>query len=276
MPAPQKKQLSQLSKSLFLGKNIALPIQWAKPGIQYPDAFEPDEVMVIPNPPTTLFKEPNLNKYSVDTAKDIGKLFEKYIEGICGAVCDAIDKWLSLTSIASVIINGSVGILLPGGVIGPPLMPFILASAPMSTPQEIKYSKAIAATISNMWQLWQAGLTGVLMYPPFAAFPGPMAPPTPNTPVPLITFASPGEAGLSPASLKALMMVNLADPDALHAMDLFDSLSTAFNTIFQQFKATTLVQNVLGTGPIPTFAPPFVPVGPVLGGFVIPTPGVIK
>jgi len=276
MPAPQKKQLSQLSKNLFLSKNIALPIQWANPSIQYPDSFESDEILVMPNSPTTLFKEPNLNKYSVDTAKDIGKLFEKYTEGICGAVCDAIDKWLSLTAIASVIINGPVGTLLPGGVVGPPLMPFILASAPMATPQEIKYSKAIATTISNMWQLWQTGLTGVLMYPTFAAFPGPMAPPTPNTPVPLITFASPGEVGLSPTSLKALMMLNLADPDALHAMDLFDSLSTAFNTIFQQFKATTLVQNVLGTGSIPTFAPPFVPVGPVLGGFVIPTPGVIK
>lgn len=276
MPAPQKKQLSQLSKTLFIAKSIALPIQWAKPGIQYPDAFKPDEVLVMPNPPNTLFKEPNLNKYNVDTAKNIGKLFEDYIEGICGAVCDAIDKWLSLTSIVSVVINGPVGMLLPGGVLGPPLLPFILASAPMGTPQEIKYSKAIATTMSNMWQAWQAGLTGVLMYPAFAAFPGPMAPPTPNIPVPLITFASPGEAGLSPASLKALMMANLADPDALHAMDLFDALSTAFNTIFQLFKATTIVQNVLGSGPIPTFAPPFVPVGPVLGGFVVPMPGVIK
>ena len=30
----------------------------------------------------------------------------------------------------------------------------------------------------------------------------------------------------------------------------------------------------VGAGPVPTFAPPFLPVGPVLAGTVIPTPGV--
>jgi hypothetical protein len=103
-----------------------------------------------------------------------------------------------------------------------------------------------------------------------------MAPPTPNVPLPLITFSSPGEAALSAGALKGMMTAFLADPKANHALDLFDALSKAFNTIFQTFKATTMVQNVLGMGPIPTFAPPFVPVGPVLAGWVIPTPGVFK
>jgi len=71
------------------------------------------------------------------------------------------------------------------------------------------------------------------------------------------------------------MDANLADPKALHASDLFDAIAKAFNTIFQVFKASTMVQNVLGMGPIPTFAPPFVPVGPVVMGSVIPTPGVL-
>jgi len=115
---------------------------------------------------------------------------------------------------------------------------------------------------------------GTLMYPAFAAFPGPMAPPTPNIPLPLITLSSPGEAALSAEALKGMMVSYLADPAANHAMDLFDALSKAFNTLFQVFKASTMVQNVLGMGPIPTFVPPFVPVGPVLAGWVIPKPGV--
>ena len=65
------------------------------------------------------------------------------------------------------------------------------------------------------------------------------------------------------------MDANLADPTALHASDLFDAISKAFETVFPMFKATTLVNNVLGTGPVPTFAPPVVPVGPVLGGIGI-------
>ena len=116
---------------------------------------------------------------------------------------------------------------------------------------------------------------GTLMYPAFAAFPGPVAPPMPNIPLPLIAFSSPGESGLSPSTLKITMDANLADPKALHASDLFDAIAKAFNTVFQIFKASTMVQNVLGMGPIPTFAPPFVPVGPVVMGTVIPTPGVL-
>ena len=67
----------------------------------------------------------------------------------------------------------------------------------------------------TQWLMWQTGLMGQLMYPPFAAFPGPMAPPTPNVPMPLIAFASPGEVGLSPAMLKTTMIANLGDPTVI-------------------------------------------------------------
>jgi len=113
------------------------------------------------------------------------------------------------------------------------------------------------------------------MYPAFAAFPAPIAPPTPNIPIPLIALSSPGEAGLSPALLKGMMDANFGDPTAQHASDLFAAISNAFSNVFQIFKASTLVLNVLGTGPVPIYAPPFVPAGPVIMGSVIPTPGVL-
>lgn len=266
--------MAELGKANFLSKGIAVPVQWKKPGDQYDEAFSGSEKQTAPSSPANLFREPSLNKYHVDAAKNIGQKMAGYVEGIMGAISDAIDKWMKMTSIAGMLINGPVGQILPGGVAGPPLMPFILASAPMTTPQEIKYSQAIATTVSQQWQLWQTALMGTLMYPAFAAFPGPMAPPTPNVPVPLITLTSAGEAGLSPGALKGLMTANFADPGAQHAVDLFDAVAQAVNTCFQAFKAATLVQNVLGTGPIPTFAPPFVPVGPVVAGTAIPTPGV--
>ena len=276
MPAPQKDMLSQLAKANFLSKGINLPVDWSQPGEQYSDAFDPSELTAAPNSPMTLFREATLNKYHADSAGTIGDRFATYIEGICGAICDGIDKWMKMAMIAGVIVNGPTGTLLPGGVTGPPLTPLILPTAPMNTSQETKYSNAIAGALGTLWQPWHMGLTGTLMYPAFAAFPGPMAPPTPNIPIPLITFSSPGESGLSPGTLKSTMEANLADPKALHASDLFDAIASAFNTVFQIFKTSTLVQNVLGTGPIPSFAPPFAPVGPVVGGSVIPTPGVLK
>jgi len=248
-------------------------------GDQYPDAFELSERMTIPNPPppVTLFMQATLNKYHVDTAKTISDGFAKYIDDICGAICDGIDKWMKATTIVGVVINGPVGTLLPAGVLGAvPLNVLILASAPVDTPQKLRYSTAIANAFGTLWQLWSMGITGVLAYPSFAVFAGPVAPPTPNTPMPLIALPSVGEAALSPASLKGMMMANLADPLANHALQLFDAIATAFNIVFQIFKATTLVKNVMGTGPIPTFAPPFVPGGPVVGGVGIGPPGCIS
>ena len=275
MPAPQKSMLAQLAKANFISKGIKLPMDWSQPGDQYADAFAFSERIVAPNVPMNLFREATLNKYHVEASKTIGEALEKFIDGICGAICQAIDTWMKTTTITGVLINGPVGMLVPGGVIGPPLTPLILAGAPNGTPQEFKYSGAIAMAVGTLWQPWQLGLSGTLMYPAFAVFPGPFAPPMPNVPMPLIAFASPGEAGLSPVVLKAMMEANLADPKALHASDLFDAIAKAFNTAFLTFKASTLIQNVLGTGPIPTFAPPFVPAGPVLGGIGTGPPGCI-
>lgn len=278
MPAPQKAMLSQLAKMNFVSKMIKLPMDWQQPPDQqqYPDAFQPSERMVAPNMPLNLFREETPNKYHVDTAKDIGKKFEDYIDGICGAICDGIDKWMKMTTVVGVIINAVVGVVKPGSVIGPPLMPLILATAPKSTPMELKYSQAIASAFGTLWQPWHMGISGMLTYPAFAAFPGPVAPPMPNVPMPLIALPSSGESGLSPGTLKSTMEANLADPMALHASDLFDAIAKAFNTVFQIFKASTLVQNVLGMGPIPTFAPPFVPVGPVVGGVGNGPPGCLQ
>ena len=273
MPAPQKQMMTQLAKLTFASKMTKLPTEWKDPGEQFPDAFTPGERTTAPVPPLNLFQQATLNKYHTDTAKEIGKGFEKYIEGVCGAVCDGIGNWMKAAAVTGVIINGPVGVVKPGSLIGPPLGPLILATAPKATPQEIKYSNAIANAFGTLWQPWHMGVVGTLMYPAFAAVPAPVAPPMPNVPMPLVALPSPGEAGLSPNSLSGLMMANLADPTALHAKVLFDSIATAFTPVFQIFKATTMVQNVLGTGPVPTFAPPFVPVGPVVMGSGNGAPG---
>lgn len=277
-----------LAKMNFIAKGIKLPVDWEeltdkitdpenKAGRDmYPEAFKPAERRIPPNSPMNLFREATSNKYHVATAKEIGEQYEKFIDGICGAISTGIGQWMSVATIVGVNIFGPVGILHPGCVVGPPLMPFILSSAPKATPMELKYSIAVANAIGTMWLPWHIGLTGILSYPAFAAVPAPIAPPMPNIPMPLIAFSSPGEAGLSAATLKALMDANLADPTALHASDLFDAISKAFETVFPMFKATTLVNNVLGTGPVPTFAPPVVPVGPVLGGIGIGPPGSIS
>lgn len=273
MPAPQAQMLDQLSRVNFSAKGVELPDDWKNPGDQFDDAFAPQDRQVPPNPPLTLFHAATLNKLHVETAKKMSDEFSEYIKGATAAICASIDQWMKAVTITGVIINGPTGILAPGGVVGPPIGPSILSRAPKSTPVQLAYSQAIANTLNSQWQAWHMGLSGTLLYPAFAAFPGPMAPPTPNVPVPLVTLTSPGQAGLSPSTLKSLMLANFTSPQKMHADVLFESISKAFNTIFTLFTASTLVQNVLGTGPIPTFAPPFVPVGPVLAGTGTGAPG---
>jgi hypothetical protein len=95
----------------------------------------------------------------------------------------------------------------------------------------------------------------------------------PNIPMPLMVYPSPGEVMLSPFLLSNAMAGALGDPKALHAGALFNSLGQAFMPVFQLFKMSNQVKNVLGMGPIPTFAPPFVPVGPVIMGTGTGPPG---
>lgn len=275
MPAPEKQAMAHMAKTIFRSKGLALPEKWQRPGRQYADAFAMEEKQVQPNAPLSLFREPTLNKYHVDSSREVGRKFEAFLEGITGAICAALDQWIQKTFICGVTITGAVGLLPPGGLVGPALMPLILSLAPKDTLQETRYSTAIAGAVDRQWKLWQAGVAGTLSYPSLGAVAAPLAPPTANVPQVLMALPSAGEAGLSPAALQAEMHSLLDDPEARHAGVLFESVAVAFSNAFQKFKSTSLVQNVLGTGPVPTFAPPAVPAGPVVGGSVIPKPGVL-
>jgi hypothetical protein len=69
------------------------------------------------------------------------------------------------------------------------------------------------------------------------------------------------------------MVGQLGDPNAPFHQELFEAISDAFEKSYNIWKVSTMVTNVLGTGPVPTFAPPYVPVGPVLAGIGTMTPG---
>ena len=275
MPAPQAALLKELAKLQFRARMTRLPTQWKPPSSQYPDAFQAGELPSAPGSPMNLFREPDLCAINVKTATKISNKYAKYIDGACDAICFSIDKWMKSSMVVGMIINGPVGMVLPGSVQGIPLGPLILAKGPKSTPMEIAYTTAISQAFDMSWRAWHMGMTGTLMYPSFAVFPGPVAPPMPNIPMPVIALPSAGEGMLAPTTLSTFMLMFLGNPLAPHAKVLFDSIAMAFATVFPIFKATSMVTNVLGMGPIPTFAPPVVPAGPVVMGTSIPKPGSI-
>ncbi len=249
MPAPQAKALSLSAKQTFAGRNIALPIQWESMGSLYPGAFGPEQLSTPSNAPETLFHEPTRNQYHTQAACTLGRYYEQFIDRICAAVCEAIDTWMHSASIVSVTLAGTIGTVLPEATIGPRLEPLIMPAAPRDTPRERRYSAAIAGALSDGWDQWQRGLSGILTYPPFG-------PPGPNIPAPLISFTSAGEAELAPETLVEQMLHRLDDPAALHARDLFDSIAQAFFAHFQIFKTTSLITGVIMTPPVPPLPEP--------------------
>lgn len=275
MPAPQSSVMKELAKLQFRTFAIKLATDWRQPqgeaGKQYTQAFKPSELAVIP-PVGRLFIPASVNKYHCDTVSEISTKFERYIDGICDAICQAWSTWQTAATLVSVMVNAVTA--SAGQVVGMPWMPIILGAAPMTTPQEIKYSKAIAMTISNAWLQYTATIKvpGLPWYPAFAAFPGPIAPPMPNIPTPVAALTQ-VTAPVSKQLLKMQMIGNFGDPMALHHVQLFDCIADAFEKCFQVWQVSTQVTNVLGTGPIPTFAPPVVPVGPVVGGVGNMMPG---
>src|SRR5438128_132921 len=81
-------------------------------------------------------------------------------------------------------------------------------------------------------------MTGVPLYPAFAAFPGPMAPPMPGIPIPLIACPSAMSAEIfAPSGMKSAMIDALdgsmkqKDPEKHHEA-LFEAIATALSLGF--------------------------------------------
>jgi hypothetical protein len=99
--------------------------------------------------------------------------------------------------------------------------------------------------------------------------PGPEAPPTALEPVRLKEGTSNGSVGMSAdaqrEALRQLLKRHLKEPGAIAAIDRYAKwYEKSFDDWFQH----TTVQNLVARGPVPSFAPPYVPVGPVVGGDV--------
>lgn len=131
--------------------------------------------------------------------------------------------------------------------------------------------------VSENFQLWQHYLfvPGLPLYPAFMAFPGPFAPPMPNVPAPLALFPS-GQISQITAASSLAHSIKQAAPDGMESPGLapfVENIGQCCATAFQIFQTSQLVMGMMGQGPIPSFSPGRIPVGPVIGGTVTPAPG---
>ena len=202
-------------------------------------------------------------------APDFGAL----VEPTCRAICGAHDLWRVQAFFRGIIINGPVA---SGGTLeGPTLDPLVRTQLVALVGQSATLGPlvAVAGALSEAWELFQRSVSvpGLPWYPSFVAIPSSQAPPTPNVPMPLAALTySPGT--FTSASTLAGMKRRLSTATA-DATRFFEAIAEGFQLAVSTWIPSQPVSNVLGKGPVPTFAPPYVPTGPVVMGDNIAAPG---
>jgi hypothetical protein len=285
---PPISPIKILGAAKFLSHGLKLPVDFKKPqgdpkADHYSRAFKPEEKIAVPQliPPWFMPAEPN--KYYQDQCDKIGKDFKDLHDSMIDAVQYAHNMWKLQAKFQNIQIMAVSAIGTPGCLDGPELESLI-KNAPMVasfTGNKAKHRDAVAKGVSKCFKDWQGKVTvpGLPWYPAFAAFPGPMAPPMPNVPMPLITCVSAMMTSITMPSSMASAMDDaldggLKDKDKDKQYEaLHDAIATVLAAAFLLWLPAQQVMLVLGKGPIPTFAPPYVPVGPVVGGDIISTPG---
>lgn len=196
-----------------------------------------------------------------------------YFDAMAAALKQAIDMWRIQAVISDVKIMGPNA---HGGKITlPALDGLIRGFAPAGSWDA--YSRAIAAGVHNQFRLMcsLAVFPGLPLYPAFAAFPAPMAPPMPNVPTPMLTFVLPGLAQVEAALVREEIIRKYPTPKPVCADAVANAVAEGFAKAVQLWLGSQQILNLMGTGPIPTFAPPYVPVGPVINGWVLAKAGSI-
>jgi hypothetical protein len=197
--------------------------------------------------------------------------FANYIVSMSGAIAQSLDAWRRSAYLEGVRITAvnAIGGKLRSGV---SIDQLIRAQAPAGWDA---YSRAIAAGVHNQFQSFanDVSVPGLPWYPAFAAFPGPFAPPMPNVPTPLMTIAAVAVRHLKEGAITDMIYNKMPTPKPPCCKDVAIALAHGIEKAAFVWLSSQQVTLVMGKGPVPTFAPPYVPVGPVVMGDIIPTPG---
>jgi hypothetical protein len=281
MPAPQALLMKQAARLKFASFGLVVPPNYQQPQGEAADhfrqAFQPSDLSTAPavtqGPP--LFRPATMNRVHTDCQKMNIATYGGFIDGICDAICDAWGKWQNLATMAGVMVNAITASL--GQVVGPPWTPFIMLQAPKTKPMQMKYWAAVANVLGPAWLSYTATIKipGLPLYPLFALCPSPVAPPTMNVPVPIASLTQ-VKVSLTPALLKQQMVAALADPRAPYQNELFESICDAFDKMFTAWQVSTMLTNMVATGPVPSMALPIPVPGPVTGGVATMPPGGFK
>lgn len=203
---------------------------------------------------------------------------------VAKAACEAfragVNDWIGKAQIQGGRVSGPNAELTPGSLTSASVFEPLMIEAMLKAKVPSEIARVIARELWGAWKEWADGFRMPLpgIYPQLAAFPGPMAPPLPGRGAfPLSQGSSAGEPRLQAAALSMKLTAALRRhvKPGTGAQQAIEQVVKWVDTSFQEWKRMAQVNGLalLGRGPVPTFAPPYVPVGPVIGGDNLAAPG---
>jgi hypothetical protein len=280
--------LANLKMTSFQRK---VPLDWKQP-VGNPDqdhygkAFSITEHTagaMVKSPPEVVGPATS-NKYHGDAAKEVSKWYKDFMEDATDKIKSAVDSWRPKVKFKDVKVMALCGIGGPGILDAPDIKNEPSFSSWPSSAKEKNakaYIKAVVEGFSKNWMEFSDNCTlpGLPWWPAFVAFTLAMAPPMPNIPMPLIALLSSKMTAITvytqlSSSMQDALDSGVKDKDeAEDHKKIFDSIGFAVATNALAWLPMQMVMNVMGKGPVPPYAPPVVPLGPVVAGDVLPTPG---
>jgi hypothetical protein len=208
---------------------------------------------------------------------------------------EGVNEWISRATIQGGRVSGPDGEIPPGAFVSTVQFEPKIVQALTAAGAPPPVAAGLAGELWSAWKAWSDGF-GVNLpgaFPKLAAVPGPVAPPSRGTPFALSKGYSAGESRLS-STVLAQNLLRALGPNvktgmgsagnaeartlnwaytlrrpATSSADMHQALQALADWVdssFQEWKKLAQVVGVMGKGPIPSYAPPYVPVGPVVVG----------
>ena len=197
-------------------------------------------------------------------------------EVIADAIVDAWNAWL----VEAEYVNSSIqSVTLEGGELYSPVdVGLLIEDSLVADGLDPDTASKLAAAADGAWAQWAADWTlpPSDAFPDFAAVAAPEAPETEAEPVLLRPDASTSYDKIT-TGLQGQLASAVAGKGPIKGVF---NISTVVHSVawrvgqqIDEWNAQAMVEGIRGGGPVPTFAPPYVPVGPVVAGDNIATPG---
>jgi hypothetical protein len=194
------------------------------------------------------------------------------------ALRKTVNQWIGHSRIEGGVVRGPDAEIVPGSLKSAVPVRTLLVRELTSRGASGPVADAIARELHDAWSAWSEGFRMSLpgAFPKLAAVPGPYAGPTPSAQrtYPLSRGVSTGEFRLTARTLGPRLrqaLAPFASTGTGSMENALDALARWVEMSFRGWKMTATLGGLEGSGPSPGYAPPYVPVFPVIVGNVSST-----